>query len=58
MATVKVTHKTRAYIGGRTYDPGEVAEIDEKDFNESTHTLLEGPKVEERKEEDEDEEES
>lgn len=37
MATVKVIHKTRAYIGGITYDPGQEAEIDEKDFNESTH---------------------
>jgi hypothetical protein len=44
MATVKVIHKTRAYIGGRTYDPGEEAEIDEKDFNESTHAKAEDAK--------------
>lgn len=37
MATVKVIHKQRAYIGGRTYVVGEEAEIDEKDFAESVH---------------------
>lgn len=47
MAMLKVVHKTRAYIGGRTYDPGEEASIDEKDFHDTVHTLIEEPKVEE-----------
>lgn len=37
MATVKVIHKQAAFIGGRSFRPGDEAEIDEKDYNEVTH---------------------
>lgn len=43
MALVKVIHKVAAYIGGRSYRPGDEAEIDENDFAESVHERLDPP---------------
>lgn len=40
---VRVIHKVRAFIGGRTYDPGEEALISENDFHESVHTRVDEP---------------
>jgi hypothetical protein len=34
---MKVIHKVRAYIDGRTFGPGETAEIDEMHFNDAVH---------------------
>lgn len=37
MSIITVIHKVRAFIGGRTYGPGEIADIDETDFAPETH---------------------
>ena len=47
---MNVIHKTRAYIDGRTFGPGETASIDEMHFNENVHDEIdEDGKVIDRK---------
>lgn len=43
MSMIKVIHKVRAYIAGRTYGPGEEGLIDEVHFNESVHEKVAEP---------------